>query len=786
MPAQKFEYDESGSTFFYFVISVLGLILVPCTFIFFPSDEVEEVNKQKKLTCKCSDCLAKKDRLKNGKSDWKKTKKLLQRIFIVLGWILMAILINKVQQFDYESANFDPYDILGVGHGSSAGDIKKAYRKASLVLHPDKPTGDEKKFMKLNKAYQALTDDTARRNYEQYGNPDGPQNINFGIALPSWIVQKENSLWVLGVYTLVVMFGVPTVVGVWWYRSSKFTADQVLLDTTQLYYYFIHKTPSMNFKRALMVLASSFEFEKEHNSAVEMRASDNLEVPLLFKHLPLLQPQNRERPLCMLFSVKARALLHAHLSRLPLNPQTLDKDRLYVLHCCPTLITEMVNCCSQLIMLAHAGRISHLPTLDTVEAIMKMGPTIIQALWETKSALLQLPHLTEAKLRHCVVRGRSIRSIQQFVALNKADRHQMLKNFTPEEQHDIIQVCLSFPKISMSVKHEVVDDDDTGVFTAGAIVTITVKLTRTSCGEYYPGLVTSDPFASVEAKGEAEEKREVKEASAKVSEEDMLMMQLKSRKDTKWSKAKKDKNVKPVSAKAAKKTAAKLAKKEEQAASEAAKEEKKKKKEEEEKKDQAEANGSAVEDIEGDSSDEGSESHSDESDAEDADSESQEKTQQTEEEDEDAEWERFQKGLVKKEKKALEGKSKISHLVHCPFFTDEKQEFWWIYVCDRKRGRLISVPYQITDLVKEEEVTLKMTAPDKPGAYTFQVVLRSDSYIGLEEHRDIRLDVKKAREVPTQHPQWDECDSTESESESGGGESEYTTDEESDSEEEEE
>jgi len=69
MPAQKFEYDESGSTFFYFVISVLGLILVPCTFIFFPSDEVEEVNKQKKLTCKCSDCLAKKDRLKNGKSD---------------------------------------------------------------------------------------------------------------------------------------------------------------------------------------------------------------------------------------------------------------------------------------------------------------------------------------------------------------------------------------------------------------------------------------------------------------------------------------------------------------------------------------------------------------------------------------------------------------------------------------------------------------------------------------------------------------------------------------------
>lgn len=76
-------------------------------------------------------------------------------------------------------------------------------------------------------AYQALTDPIARRNYELYGNPDGPGAMHFGIALPSWIVEKENSLWVLGLYALVFMFGMPTVVAIWWYRSSKFTADQV-------------------------------------------------------------------------------------------------------------------------------------------------------------------------------------------------------------------------------------------------------------------------------------------------------------------------------------------------------------------------------------------------------------------------------------------------------------------------------------------------------------------------------------------------------------------------------
>jgi len=54
---------------------------------------------------------------------------------------------------------------------------------------------------------------------------------------------------------------------------------QVLLDTTQLYYYFFHKTPQMHLKRALMVLAGSVEFEKGHNSEVQERASDNVEVP---------------------------------------------------------------------------------------------------------------------------------------------------------------------------------------------------------------------------------------------------------------------------------------------------------------------------------------------------------------------------------------------------------------------------------------------------------------------------------------------------------------------------
>lgn len=36
--------------------------------------------------------------------------------------------------------------------------------------------------------------------------------MSFGIALPSWIVEKENSVWVLGLYALVFMIALPIVV----------------------------------------------------------------------------------------------------------------------------------------------------------------------------------------------------------------------------------------------------------------------------------------------------------------------------------------------------------------------------------------------------------------------------------------------------------------------------------------------------------------------------------------------------------------------------------------------
>merc|ERR1719500_1842963 len=146
------------------------------------------------------------------------------------------------------------------------------------------------------------------------------------------------------------------------------------------------------------------------------------------------------------------------------------------------------------------------------------------------------------------------------------------------------------------------------------------------------------------------------------------------------------------------------------------------------------------------------------------------------EEQEDQEWARFQRGVNKREK-ALSGKSRVSHSVHCPYLTDDKQEYWWVYICDRKTHSLITPPYHLTNLVNNEEVELKFTAPGKPGHYNFTVCVRSDSYLGVDLMDDIRLDVQEAREAPTAHPQWEfEDESGDEEGKEASEESEYATD----------
>jgi molecular chaperone DnaJ len=64
----------------------------------------------------------------------------------------------------------DYYEVLGVGKDASADEIKKAFRRKAVELHPDKQGGDEEKFKELNEAYEVLKDSGKRQRYDQFGH----------------------------------------------------------------------------------------------------------------------------------------------------------------------------------------------------------------------------------------------------------------------------------------------------------------------------------------------------------------------------------------------------------------------------------------------------------------------------------------------------------------------------------------------------------------------------------------------------------------------------------------
>ena len=63
----------------------------------------------------------------------------------------------------------DYYRIFGVNKDASAQDIKKAFRQLALRYHPDRNPDDvkeaEEKFKEINEAYEVLSDEQKRRQY---------------------------------------------------------------------------------------------------------------------------------------------------------------------------------------------------------------------------------------------------------------------------------------------------------------------------------------------------------------------------------------------------------------------------------------------------------------------------------------------------------------------------------------------------------------------------------------------------------------------------------------------
>ncbi|KAK9696518.1 secretory subunit [Basidiobolus ranarum] len=458
----KYEYDESGVTFNYFLLSVVGMALVPTTVSLFRKPKVSVKDPR---SCRCELCLKKELHLSSQKKTSVISKKL---IFVLLGWVLFGFLAYKASTTKIETNIWDPYEILGLDPGSTTKQVKKHYKKLSLKWHPDKVSSEmaeeaENKFVEITKAYKVLTDDEIRKNYEEFGHPDGRQSMSLGIALPSWLVDSGNSFFVLAIYG--VLFGglLPLYVGRWCYQSLRYTTDRILNQTMATY--FIQLKDDISLRGLVDLLSTSAEFKEE----VPLKPTDAVEVPKLIKLIEQTLEERGElyvgsKKYTAPYCVKAHALLSAHINRIPVEDPSLAADQQEIIKKSIHLVLGMLQ-----ISTAHSW-------LETSLRCMELSQMLVHGLQVNKAPILELPHINEEIAR--AFAKKKVHSVKHLVEFPNDERKLILRDISNENYENLMNVAMDHPTVQVLKAYFKVIGDE--AITPGAIVTCVVKLNLTS------------------------------------------------------------------------------------------------------------------------------------------------------------------------------------------------------------------------------------------------------------------------------------------------------------------
>ena len=253
-----------------------------------------------------------------------------------MGWSLLVFLFFRVRGVVVENKVYDPFEILGISTGTAEKDIKSHFKKLSRLYHPDKVKATanhtiemiQDKFVQITKAYKSLTDETIRKNWELYGNPDGRQETTTGIALPQWIVESKNNVWVLGVYGLLFGGALPALVGRWWFSSREITKDGINARSAAEFFKSMREDSGAD--QVFGTLGKSFSWELSSRSS---SSADAAELQRLDRELtgkvgkPWNSIQSVLRPGD---DIRRRALilLYAHLLRIDVKRPSLVNRKL--------------------------------------------------------------------------------------------------------------------------------------------------------------------------------------------------------------------------------------------------------------------------------------------------------------------------------------------------------------------------------------------------------------------------------------------------------------------------
>jgi DnaJ family protein A protein 2 len=106
----------------------------------------------------------------------------------------------------------DLYERLGVERGATEEELKRAYKRAVLTAHPDKPGGSKEKFHAVQEAFTVLSNPATRAEYDQTGRVPRMDGADGDMAAPPDLSEILGSIFgngfgVPGGFPIPMMFG---------------------------------------------------------------------------------------------------------------------------------------------------------------------------------------------------------------------------------------------------------------------------------------------------------------------------------------------------------------------------------------------------------------------------------------------------------------------------------------------------------------------------------------------------------------------------------------------------
>ncbi|KZT13196.1 uncharacterized protein LAESUDRAFT_669586 [Laetiporus sulphureus 93-53] len=422
----NYNYDEAGNMAAYFLLTCLSIILIPITLA-----SLSRSKPQVRTGCQCIQCVERRASIrKRERGSFLKPKITRKTVFLLLGWTVAGYLAYKAATTEVENKVYDPFEILGLRSGVDLKAIKSHYKKLSRKFHPDKVKlgindtieAVEAKFVEITKAYKSLTDETIRKNWELYGHPDGRQEISMGIALPKWIVESGNNIWVLGAYGLIFGIGLPSMVGKWWFGNRQKTKDGVNARSAAAF--FKSLTEDSGIDEVVGSLGKAFEWERSSaNTAKQEGELLDLEKKIkgkldgkwdeLRKLAEVMPGEHESRR-------RAFILLYAHLLRLPVTSSSLRAEQAELLLQTPTLLNSMLN--------ISISRNWLQPTLS----VMRLHAYLAQALvpGQNNLKLAQLPGVSPAEAAELAPKAGDMEDLISSLEKNGDERVEEIKKAT--------------------------------------------------------------------------------------------------------------------------------------------------------------------------------------------------------------------------------------------------------------------------------------------------------------------------------------------------------------------